>query len=439
MTQFEYNMIVEDMYLPLLRGVLPARPVTAGEEWAIADAAGMMLCGEIDPPDLAEKPSAAESKKTAESKRTARPGSRGDREDSSGVPSQKNADRPQLPPQADRRPTGSFVGKFIRLEPGKGKPTAYFEVNGRIDMGAGEHTDILARLTFECTPQPVSKPGETDAGRSNAVIKCPGAITEIRLSKRRTLPIADTRLRRFLTWDYILERRLGDPNISLDPRDAPPKPNEENSWIRLSDARDQFKLEHSQRFQLSTIDPEHQSLSLFHYPIVGTQRGLVPDSLLVKLSHDAVRPEDFKDQLDRTWQSQFHWQVNAGPIERLPDIDWQGRQAYRFEAILRPTAQGPLVGGPKQLFHIAYVVQYAQVATLLVEVVSPNNSLPSLRSEVEAMLRTVELGPKWNNAEAGSRRPAARPNTTKSTPNDSRKSPGPRNKPAPPRTAPPPR
>lgn len=405
-TQFEYNMIIEDLYMPLLYGVLPQRRVTAGEEWAISDAAGMMLCGEIDPPDL-------EDKHADDTKKAAKPGSRRGEEDPKGADAGKGS-QPRRPPTPERRQAGAFRGSFKRVDARKAKPVAHFEIKGVVDVGEGERMEVAAEILFQFTPQPILKPAADGAlQRDNQALKCPGAITEIRLRKKRTLTTPGSRMRRFLTWDYILERRLNDPNVSLPSLDAPPKSSPENSWIALSDARDQYRLTHSQQFRLSTIDPETPSVSFFHFPLIGKRLGLVPDTLGLRLSHESLRPGDLQTSLERSWTNDFHWQVNASELEQLPEAEWPGRQVYRFEAILRPTANGPLVGGPRQLFHIGYVIQFAQAATLVVEVISPNNSLPALRSEVEEMLKTFSLGPKWDSTGGGARRSPTRSDSAK--------------------------
>ncbi len=445
-TQDEYNLIVEDIYIPALTGLLPLRSVQIGESWPISPAAGMLLVGDSTDPgpddnaasktaDPAFNPSRGDAKKAADSKKAGDSKKTGDsrkkvdaksKAKAAGSAAKKSekktapfAPPPQPPPPASTM----FTGTLKEVTVDKGKANAIISIKGRIETESGERSDLAATLKFAFEP-----PDENAAPVDRTAIdtiELRGGIVDIRMGEDVVETVFDVKAppKGKIHWDLVVDRRINGAVDDLPALDAPPKAGYENSGIVVHDPKRRFRLIHPQTISFSGLNPSNKSVFFIYTPSNRSFSAGAPQSIGMRLVVGSTPAEEIRDSWLRSWSQDLRWKVVPGKLSQLADEDWPGRKAYHYEAFLEPDAKS-MQPGTTRIHFDGYIIQFQTEATLVVEANTPGSPTNAFLDDLEATIKSFALGTGWireqsdsadRTPQAPARRPKSGDNRSQST------------------------
>jgi hypothetical protein len=290
---------------------------------------------------------------------------------------------------------------------------AVISVQGRARLPLANDTLLNAQLLFTFTPtQPERDPErERDGGPAfEDMVDARGAITEVRLARSSVsgVPGSNGRLKLTRTWELTLQRQLGGGAPLALPVSAP-KPTEANSWLTYDDPDGRFHFRHPQELQPDPNIPEGgDSISLVDIGSFLTSG--IPDRALTVLfqpktgdaqaDRDARDPEALRKSLKEEWDKS-QWEVIPGKSGWLPDADWapQKMRVYRVEAALK--TGGPGSRSVDRIFADYYLVLFARNESFNLTAMTTKDDPLAFRQQVEAVLKTLQLGPSKPPGTAG--------------------------------------
>jgi hypothetical protein len=438
-TQDEFNLIAEEIYIPSLIGLLPIRPVQIGESWPISPAAGMLLVGDSTDPepdenqttkqprepstkaaesnarpaDLAARPARADSKKGGDPRKKgdakSKPKSAGSAAKKSEKKSAANAaaspSRRAAPP-----PTSTmFSGTLKEVNIDKGKPTALILIKGKIETESGERSDLAATLKFLFEIPDESAAPADRVGAALDTIELRGGIADIRMGEDVVETVFDVKdpPKGKIHWDLVVDRRINGAVDELPALDAAPKPTYENSGIVVRDPKDRFRLTHPQTITFSGLNPENKSVFFLYTPTNRSFSAGAPQSVGMRLVVGSTPPEEIRDSWVRSWSQDLRWRVVPGKLAPLAAEDWPGRKAYHYEAFLEPDAKSMQPGSTRIHFD-GYIVQFQTEATLVVEANTPGSPTSAFLDDLEATIKSFTLGSGWIREKASDSDPSTR-------------------------------
>lgn len=444
-TQDEFNLIAEEIYIPSLIGLLPIRPVQIGESWPISPAAGMLLVGDSTDPEPDEnqstkprEPSSKAGESNARSGDSATRSARGDSkkigDPARGNDARKKGDAKSKPksagsaakktekksaaiapaPPARRAappPTSTmFTGTLKEVNIDKGKPNAVILIKGKIETESGERSDLAATLKFLFeNPEENAATDDRAAGAPIDTIELRGGIADIRMGEDVVETVFDVKdpPKGKIHWDLVVDRRINGAVDELPPLDAPPKPTYDNSGIVVRDPKDRFRLTHPQTITFSGLNAENKSVFFLYTPTNRSFSAGSPQSIGMRLVVGSTPPEEIRDSWVRSWSQDLRWRVVPGKLAPLAAEDWPGRKAYHYEAFLEPDAKAMQPGSTRIHFD-GYIIQFQTEATLVVESNTPGSPSSAFLDDLEATIKSFTLGSGWIREKANDSDPIPR-------------------------------
>ncbi len=340
----EYNVAARQVYLPDLTAALPALPSRIGERWKLPLTAVQAMLG--------ERPMRGEP----------------------------------------------LMATLLEVKPGAKGPMlmAVIGVAGRVSLPGGE-TLINARIQFAFSPPTAADLGPDRARGEAGTVDARGSITGVRLALSTTAGLAapDDRLRRTQTREVVLERQRGTGGPPLAIPEPPPTATDENSWLTYDDPKGRFHFRHPQDFRPAPRAGT-DSVDLVQFRPEGL--GVVTLQTQAKGADPTVErqnldPETHRARLNAEWAGQ-RLDVKRGPVGWLPEADWaqSGLKVYRIEAALKPLGDAVAAGGQPRYFDY-YLILSRRAESLIVTAMTVQNPSLGFRDQVEALLKTYEVGP----------------------------------------------
>jgi hypothetical protein len=395
--EYEYGGVqgvVNQVFVPRLKALLPAQPVRVEDTWSIQRPAAQALMGKL--------------------------------------------------PEAGDIDLEARLARVERAAEGT-KLTATIDLSGEVVLGEQEGA-VRARILFVFEPPPPGSPGEpkepdgraegTRSARDAGIIEARGYIAKVQMTRRLTTPLEDApRLRQILTREFELQRRLtggpaAGPEAALLPiPDPPPRADESNSWILYDDPRGRFHFRHPQDLAIDLHQPDRVEMT-YARPDGGLDVLIV---LPTERQEDPLRerqlrdPQAFVRELQDAWLRNGH-EVVMGEAGFLPDADWapRKRRVYRIESAIKPKQEA--LGGRKvpRFYLDAYLILFERNECIRLEALTDRDNHVVLRDQAEGLIRSLELGP---SAPGMAVRPAesqpTRPSATPSAPGRPAPPPGP--------------
>jgi hypothetical protein len=357
--QSEYDAVKNQVFFPRLTGILPPRPVRVADSWAISRPAARALLANV--PDVGDY---------------------------------------------------QFEGTLLKIDKSADglTLTATIDLSGTMafELGVG---GVRARISFvfesllavPTTPTGESsgRPARGGAARDPEVVDARGYIDRVIMRLRKTVPIdAEGRLQEVWTGDLRLDRRQagrpGGPEATLALQEKPVA-DVTNSWILCDDPQGRFNLRHPQ--ELALLDPfqtgemhlvcRRPNGSTDFVQIVPAPRrtGTAPE-------RSKSDPQAFVHELKATFNREGH-QLVDGPVGWLPDKDWAplNRRVYRMETAIKPDPQAAAVRGAARFYLDAYLVLFSRGDSFQVLATTDREDHVAFSNQVEAMIKTIELGP----------------------------------------------
>jgi hypothetical protein len=360
LSETEYSIHRQLMYLPDLSTVLPALPSHAGDQWRVPRSATVALMG--------------------------------------GRPMQQQQGEPLVATLLDVHKAATGTGMV-----------ALIGVTGRAPMPpTGADTVINAQVSFTFTPSttaPATATGEgasaTATATATGIVEGRGVITEVRSARSSTSAVPGTngRLRQTLTWEQILERQNPAPGELLPAPVPPPAATEQNSWLTYDDAKGRFHFRHPQELlpQMSPLLDKEDVIQLLDNKAGPNEGRFLRLKLQAKTGNaetdrQNVDPELQKKALEDEW-ARTRQDVLRGPRAWLPEADWAPykMKVYRIEAALKPS--GVAGKDVSRIFLDHYLVVFTQNESLVVDAVTGQDPPLPFRKQVEDILKTFQLGP----------------------------------------------
>jgi hypothetical protein len=288
----------------------------------------------------------------------------------------------------------------VRPEPSVNGMVATVAVTGRAILPQSGETVLNAQVVFAFTPASGAGAAAEPADGGTGIVEARGAIIEVRLARASSsaVPGSNGRLRQALTWELSLQRRLGTGDPLTVPA-AAPTATEANSWLTYDDPQGRFHFRHPQDY-LDQKPPflAKDDLIQLGDSAAGSDEGRI---ITLRLQPKTGKPEEDKANLDpeaHVKDLNDEWlksrqDVTRGPSGWLPDADWAPNKmrVYRIEAALRP--KGPEGRNVPRIFLDYYLVVFTQNESLVVTAMTGQDPPQPFRKEVEAILRTFQLGP----------------------------------------------
>jgi len=353
----EHHVIVNQIFLPQLKAVLPMSPTRVGDSWKLSPAAAQALLRRL--PD-------------------------GDDDDGE---LQLEANLSGVHRSAD--------GKTL---------TASIEVSGELELDQSRRA-VKARVHFAFEP-PEERPAPASAASSKAtvdpsIIDARGWIARVQMGRVLSEPIDDnSRLRQISTRELNLVRRrpsaaaAGDRAALIVP-DVPPIANEANSWLLYEDAKGRFHFRHPQELTLQMSEGRMEnpdSLEFLNKTPTATDAlaiAIVPKETDPARNRQNLDPDDHLRKLRATWR-EMRQDVVEGEAGWLPDKDWapRNRRVHRLEAALKQS-------NPKspRVYYNYYLVLFPRDASIVVTAMTERNDHFAFRNQVESAIKSFDFGP----------------------------------------------
>ena len=353
-TDYEYEVITRQMVVPQLLLILPGQAIRTGDSWRIPRRGAQAILGD--------------------------PKANGD----------------------------GLVGKFneLRKEVDGPRLVAVFGVTGRITTSIGESA-VNAEVFFTFQPEaPAKSPLESSSalnpsGRtSEGLIEARGAITEVRMARTTSGPLAGPgRLRFQSTREVTMQRQINLDNLpsALPKLPAASKTSGPESALTWVDPSKRFQFDHPQdllpleRPLLAPLEPGSTALARSRREV----RDLIQFDFVAK----TLGPDDLKAKLAAKY-AQMKLKVIQGEEGWLPEVDWPNQKVYRIEAAVQVPNGGDEPSSRSTRIHFdGYLVQTAQAASFLVIATTSGEPVAPFRREVEQILKTILLDPSVASTE----------------------------------------
>lgn len=281
---------------------------------------------------------------------------------------------------------------------------AVINVTGSAELGLSRVDNSLnAQVSFTFAKPAMAGPAPATASATPSV-DAPGAITEVRLARSSTsqAPGGNGRLKSAFTWELTLQRQTA-PGATSAPIPMPSKEaqiaTQANTWLVYNDPKGRFHFRHPQDllpqrgpaleeglvqlFDQRMINEEVRSLTIRLQPKTGK-----PAEDKAILDPDA-HVKELKDEWARTKQK---FTIDKQGL--LPKADWAPNKmdVFRVEATVRPpSGRDGKVEPPIFLDH--YLVKFTQNESLAIDAMTGQAKPEPFRKDVEEILKTFQLGP----------------------------------------------
>jgi hypothetical protein len=340
--EYEYDLVTRQVALPALSGVLPGLPIRVGDKWGLSKAAVQAILG-------------------------------------------------QRPLRG-----GNLIGTFLELRQDRpGNPTeAIIGIGGMATLPLGE-TVVNARIHFLFTPAaPANAAGATAV--EEGTVDARGAITQLRLAMASTsgLPGSNERLRRSITRELIVERKLTPGSSPLAIPERTPEPTEANSWLTFDDPQGRFHFRHPQDLR---PDPNFPEGIVLARPRPEGNEWM--DLRFQMPSEDPQQDRQLRDPDLHSKQFVEHWrqrrtEVYQGPSEWLPDSDWAPlkRRVHRTVVVIK-RGSSPASKSNVRVNVNLYLIVFSRRESFFIEAYTAQDSPVAFQKQVEAVIRSLEFGP----------------------------------------------
>ncbi len=344
LSEYEYDVLSRQVYVPHLPGLLPTQVVRLGDTWRIPRKAAQALLG--DPTLQGE----------------------------------------------------SLVGKLaeVRKEVDGPRMVASIAITGKVAGPTGETTvNAEALFTFQGSlpPKDASKKKKTfPPNPSEDLMEGRGAITELRLARVTSGPLPGPgRLRFQSNREVTLHRQLGVAAGGVAPPlvEKPPEPSEANAWLTHLDPSGRYSLRHPQEM----LPPDPAQPVKPNTTLLSRTRREGRDMLQVEFFDKTLAVEDLKKELAEKY-AMMKMEVLKGEEAWLPEAEWPKMRVHRIDAALKvadPKAAG--LGSSTRIHFDGYLIQFGQSASILAIASTSRDSVAPFRQEVEQILKTIKLDP----------------------------------------------
>ena len=354
LSETEYSISRQLVYLPDLATVLPPLPTRVGERWRVPRTAARALFG--------DDPVAGEG----------------------------------------------LAATLVEVKPAASgtEMLAVIKVAGSAELGMArvEYT-LNAQMIFTFAKPAADAPAPSPAAPASAAptVDAVGAITELRLARGSTslIPGGTGRLKSTVTWEMVLQRQTA-PGASSAPILVPspaPIPTEATTWLVYSDPKGRFHFRHPQDllpqrgpaleeglvqlFDDRMNNEEARTLTIRLQPKTGKpaedKASLDPESHLKDLKDEWSKTRQ-KFKLDKTgWLAEADWSPNKMKV-------------FRAEATVVPPATAAGKAEPP-IFLDHYLVLFSQNESLAIDAMTGQAKPEPFRKQVEAILKSFQLGP----------------------------------------------
>ena len=281
---------------------------------------------------------------------------------------------------------------------------ALIKVTGSAELGLSRVDNALnAQVSFTFAKP---APSQTAPAKPSATpsVDALGAITEVRLARSSTsqAPGGNGRLKSAFTWELTLQRQTV-PGATSAPIPMPSKEaqiaTEANTWLVYNDPKGRFHFRHPQDllpmrgpaleeglvqlFDQRMLNDEIRSLTIRLQPKTGK-----PAEDKASLDPDA-HVKELKDEWARTKQK---FTIDKQGI--LPKAEWAPNKmdVFRVEATVKPpVGRDGKVEPPIFLDH--YLVKFTRNESLAIDAMTGQTKPEPFRKDVEKILKTFQLGP----------------------------------------------
>jgi hypothetical protein len=344
LTEYEYDALSRQVFVPNLPALLPVQAVRLGDTWRIPRKAAQALLGD-----------------------------------------------PTL--QGD-----TLVGKLdeVRKEADGPKMVASIAITGKAVGASGETTvNAEALFTFQGSlpPKDPSKKPSFPPNPLEGTMDARGAITELRLARISSGPMPGPGRLRFLSnRELTMHRQLGvlDGAVALPSIDKSPEPSEANSWVAHVDPSGRYALRHPQ----DLLPPnQSQTPAKPNTTLLVRSRREGPDVFQVEFFAKTLTPEDLKKELTERY-APWKTEVLKGEETWLPAADWPRMRVHRIDAALKVRdPKAPAAGGSTRVHFDGYLIQFGQSASILAVASTSRESVGPFREEIEKILKSIQLDP----------------------------------------------
>ena len=340
-TEYEYDVISRQVFVPQLATLLPSRVFRVGDSWPIPRKAAQALLGD-----------------------------------------------PWI--QDDR-----LVGKLaeVRKEVDGPRMVAAIAISGKVAGPGGEST-INAEVLFTFQPRsslesfstkPTFPPRPTED-----ITEARGAITELRMARLTGGPLPGPgRLRFQSNRELTMHRQIGLGAGAVAPPlvEKTPELTEANSWLAHLDPAGRYAFRHPQDLLPPdrTQPPPEANTNL----LLRTRRE-GRDMLQVEFVGKTLAPEDLKKELAEKY-AMLRMEVTKGAEGWLPEADWPKMRVHRIEAALK--VADTRAAGSTRIHFDGYLLLFGQSASVIAIATTSRESVTPFRNEVEQILKSIQIGP----------------------------------------------
>lgn len=272
---------------------------------------------------------------------------------------------------------------------------AIMTVSGHATLSVGD-TGVNARIVFTFAPPAQPAEGDEPQPRDDSKAQLAlGAITELRMATSVVTPLPESqgRFKKYTTREVVLARQLAASTAPLAIPDTPPTPTEENSWLTYDDPQGAFHFRHPQDLRpgpqtnRDVVELLRNRSAAGPDRIVFLRQHRTGDSVADKQNRD---PEFLAKTLEERWKS---FDILRGPAGWLPDADWAPAKMKVYRVSLALRGAGAAAKRDARIHDDNYLVLFGRDDSLVVESSTVQDPPSPFRTEVEAIIKTVQLGP----------------------------------------------
>jgi hypothetical protein len=345
LTEYEYDVLAHQMFVPQLPALLPVQAVRLGDTWRVPQKGAQALLGD--------------------------PSLRGD----------------------------TLIGKLteVRKEVDGPRMVASIAITGKAAGTTGEtavNAEVLFTFQGSIPPKDPAKKSTFPPIPTEGTMESRGAITEIRLASVSSGLLPGTgRLRFQSNRELTMHRLLGpiDGPGALPPFEKTPEASEDNTWLSHVDPSGHYALRHSQ----DLLPPDRsQAIAEPNTVLLGRTRREGRDMLRIEFVGKTLTPEDLKKKLAEKY-ALMKMEVLKGEETWLPEAEWPKMRVHRIDASLRVRDPKALVagGGSTRIHFDGYLIQFGQSASILAITSTSRDDVAPFRQEVEQILKSIQLDP----------------------------------------------
>ena len=359
--EWEHDTIINEMFLPRLKTILPLTPVRVGDSWTISRSAGRSLLGRM------------------------------------------------VPEEGDFTLDGTLI-EVHKSATGTSQD-AVIEVSGELELegdpdGVKPWGAVKARIHFLFEPSAAVAGSEPLTSRkvaaASGLMEARGSISKVQMRRVRSRPIDNnSRLKQTFTRDLVLERRPPkSPSVPLIVPKEAPTPDPANSWVLYDDPEARFHFVHPQYL----VPKPGATLNENGVDLVDQDLGKGEDAIRILLPPKGESPQatlDYRnaDAMVRkinNYMNEAGTAIVPGHSGWLPAADWEpsGRKVYHHEIAAK--LEGPEDGKDRRLYLDYYLVQFQRnvgIAGIRIEVYTRRDDHVTFRRQALTLIRSLALGP----------------------------------------------